>query len=315
MKRSQQEIFNILIEEFNNRNPKELNTYDEILLRRFDKSSKTINRYFKEFQAKYQSIVEVEGKRCKTYKLITPMDLISESMEHFDEIGFVFQMIQEGSPEVFKELEQYTKKDKDIYQFQTTPFEDVSDIEANQNFQRLKRNIEAREYTKIKFHYDDVIYDNLKCLKLIFMDNNWYIAYVNNTDHLKFGRISFIQRVDYGSNNGHFQPSSVVKHKSFLLDEVQNSMTLYGVPKKEAVLKALPPIAKYFKSNMKKFLASQKWLEELDDGSILISLSYTQELELLPLVQKWLPHLLIMQPNELKEAFKVKLQHSIEMYN
>ena len=94
------------------------------------------------------------------------------------------------------------------------------------------------------------------------MENNWYIAYVNSKDKLLFGRVSFIERVDYASNVGKFQPSSVSNQLEFLKN-IQNSMTLYGKEKKIAKIKALPYIAKYFDEGMKLRLSSQKFVEKI----------------------------------------------------
>jgi len=312
MKLLKQEIFKIIVDEFNKRDPKELSIYDEVLKEKLAKSPKTIQRYFEEFQAKYNSIVEVAKRKQKTYKLINPVDIMLESFDHYENIGWLFQMIQENDPIAFKDLEIYTKKDKHLYQFQTTPFEDIDDLESKQSFKRLKNIIQARDYAKLTFMYDNNTYDNLKCLKLVFMDNNWYIAYVDEEDKLKFGRISFIQRVDFATKSGHFQPSSVSKHIHFLEHSIQNSMTLYDVSKKTATIKANPNIARYFKKYMKKFLSTQKFIKEQDDGSIIFELTYTQPLEILPFVQKWLPDLVILEPQELKDEFRKKLKQALE---
>jgi len=311
MKLTKTEQYNILIEEFKKRDDRTLDIYDEALKERLKKSPKTIQRLIEEFMLKYNSVVEVKGRRRKTYKLATPMDIITEGFEHFESIGWLFQMAHDADPTMFKELEELTKKEKHIYMFKNTPFEDLSTIESNQTFQRLKRNIEAREYTKITF-YDDKEFDNLKPIKLVFVDGNWYITYVDNENLLKFGRINFIKRVDFGSKIGHFQPSSIQKHLEFLEKELQNSMTLYGAKKKTATIKTTPFIAKYFKKDMKKFLSSQKFIKEEKDGSVIFTLEYTQPLEVLPFIQKWLPDLTILEPQELKAEFKQKLQKALE---
>ena len=44
------------------------------------------------------------------------------------------------------------------------------------------------------------------------------------------------------------------------------------------------------------------------DGSVLFTLEYTQALEILPFVQKWLPDLVIVEPEELREAYIHKLR-------
>jgi predicted DNA-binding transcriptional regulator YafY len=310
MKQTKQEQYNILIEEFQKQKNRTLDIYDETLKERLGKSPKTIQRIIEDFMLTYNSVVELEGERRKTYKLITPMDIIVESYEHFEELGWLFSMAHDADPKVFGELEKYTKKDKHIYKFKNSPFEDINTIESKQSFQRLKRMIEAREYVKIKFSTNEEAFDNLKCLKLIFMDNNWYVAYVDAQNRVRLGRISFIQRVDYGTKVGHFQPSSVQEHLQFL-ENIQNSSTLYGEKAKLATIKATPNIARYFDEGMKTFLSSQKFIKKEPDGSVIFSLEYTQPLEILPLIQKWLPDLIILEPKKLQEAYVVKLQKTI----
>ncbi len=311
MKLTKEEQYKILVEEFNKRHDKTLDVYDESLRDRLGgKSPRTIQRLIGEFQAKYNSVIEVAGRRRKTYKLATPMDLITESFDHFEDLAWFFQMAHDADPEVFKALEEHTRHDKHIYKFKNTPFEDISSIESKQSFQRLKRIIEAREYAKITFLNDEDAHDNLKCLKLVFMDSNWYVAFVDTEEKLRFGRINFIEKVDYGSKTGHFQPSLVAKQMQFL-ENVQNSMTLYGEEKKVATIKATPKIARYFDKGMKIFLSSQKFKEKLDDGSVIFTLEYTQELEILPFIQKWLPDLIILEPQELKVAYVKKLEKTI----
>ena len=311
MKLTKQEQYNILIEEFKKRDDKTLDIYDNVLKERLVKSPKTIQRVIEEFMLKYNSVVEVKGRRRKTYKLATPMDVIVEGFEHFESIGWLFQMAHDADPKMFQELEEVTKKDKHIYMFKNTPFEDLSSIESSQNFQQLKKNIEAREYTKIRFFYDDKDYDNLKPIKLVFVDGNWYLAFVDCEEKLRFGRINFIKKVEYGSKTQHFQLASIQKQLLFLEKDLQNSMTLYNAEKKTAVIKATPCISKYFKKDMKKFLSTQKFIKENEDGSVIFSVDYTQTLEILPFVQKWLPDLVILEPFELKERFKEKLQKAL----
>jgi len=89
----------------------------------------------------------------------------------------------------------------------------------------------------------------------------------------------------------------------FLDNNIQNSLTLYNAEVKRATIKVTPERAKYFDKGMKKFLSSQKLKEKLDDGSIIFTLEYTQSLEILPFIQKWLPHLIILEPKELKEEY------------
>jgi predicted DNA-binding transcriptional regulator YafY len=225
-------------------------------------------------------------------------------------------MAHEGDPEVFKELEQFTNSSQHIYKFKNTPFEDIKSLEEKDIFKKLKRAIKNREYAKITFKYSDNVFDNLKCLKLLFIDNNWYLAYIGNEDKLRLGRMSFIKKVEYATKINSYQPSTVEKQIQFLDTKLQNAMTLYDTEQKIATLKASGFITRYFEEGMKKFLSSQKYQKRLDDdGSIIFTVKYTQDIEILPFIQSWMPDLTIIEPQELKNSYLQKLQEATNNLN
>jgi len=305
-----------ILEEFHKRADNTLDSYDKFLLDELSISTKQLGRWLEDI-ANYENsnIIEIKVGRKKAFKLLKPIDLFVETFENSDDIGWFFNMAHDADPEIFKELEKYTNEHKNIYKFKNTPFEDVSTLEAKETFKMLKRAVQAREYIKIKFNYEDEEHDDLKALKLIFMDNNWYIAYVDEDDLLKFGRISFIEKASYATKATQFKSNSVAKQINFLDKHLQNSMTLYGEKRKTAIIKATPNIAKYFQKDMKIFLSTQKYKKTLDDGSVIFHIDYTQELEILPFVQKWLPDLVILEPQELKDTYKTKLQETLKNHN
>lgn len=302
--------YKIILEEFNNKLDKKLTAYDEILKDRLELSPKQIDRLLKELSEEFDNISIVEGTKKKTYHLIKPIDLFVEAFDKSDEIGWLFNMAHDGNPEVFKELEQFTNESKHIYKFKNTPFEDVNSLEKKDIFKKLKRAVENREYIKLKNKFSEDVYDNLKALKLLFIDNNWYLAFIDNEDKLRLARVSFVERVDYATKMTSFQLSSVKKQMRFLDDKLQNAMTLYGVEPKIAKLKASGFIARYFDKDMKKFLSTQKFIKKLDDGSVVFSVKYTQAIEVLPLVQSWMPNLTILEPTELRDEYLKKLEEA-----
>jgi len=304
----------VIIEAFSQRNDRILDSYDELLLEKLNISPRQLGRLLEELEAEFDNIVLQKEGRKKRYKLVKPVDLFVETFKNHHQIGWLYNMAIEADPEIFKELENYTNQDKEVYKFKNTPFEDISEFESKEIFQRLKTAVQFGEYRDIKFRFEEKVRRNLKCIKLVFMDNNWYIAYVNEEDKLEFGRISFIEDVFYSKNKTSFQKSSVEKHKRFLDEEFQNSMTLYGVEKKRAVLKATPEVARYFEKGMKKFLSTQTFKKKLKDGSIIFTVDYTQELEILPFVQKWLPDVIVLEPEELKEIYRNKLKKALDMH-
>jgi hypothetical protein len=304
--------YKIILEEFEKRLDKTLTGYDEVLKEQLNLSPKQIDRLIEELSDEFDNIIRIEGTKKKTYKLVKPIDLFIEAFDKADEIGWIFNMAHDGDPEVFKELEQFTNESKHIYKFKNTPFEDIKSLEEKDIFKKLKRAVENREYAKIKFKYNENEIDNLKCLKLLFIDNNWYLASVDTADILRLSRIAFIEQVNYATKINSFQQSSVEKQIYFLDNELQSAMTLYGVKTKTATLKASGFITRYFEDDMKKFLSTQRFVKKEEDGSVVFTIEYTQDMEILPFIQSWMPNITILEPQELKESYKLKLQASLD---
>ena len=303
-----------ILDEFHKRPYNTLDAYDTALLEECGLSSKQMGRLIEEIANELDTIEPIKIGRKKAYKLIKPLDLFVETFKNSNDISWIFNMAHEGDPEVFKELEHFTKNTKHVFQFKNTPFEDTASLEEKVIFKTLKRAVKNREYVKITFKGDKEGQNNLKCLKLIFMEGNWYLAYVNTQDILRFGRISFMEKVEYASKVESFQPTSVKKQMEFLKN-IQNSMTLYNKPKKIAKLKASSFAAKYFHEDMKPFLSSQKFEKILDDGSVIFTVEYTQPMEVMPFIQSWLPNITILEPQELKEKYIERLNQIISNHN
>jgi len=280
---------------------KELSAYDLEINETLNLSPKQIDRLLKDIVESFDSVVMLKKNKKNIYKLIKPIDLL-ENINQYENISWVFEMIKEGQISI-PELQ---KIKTDIYFFKSSPFEDVNF--NNDIFKKLIRCIKYKEYAKITFFNETK--DNLKCLKLIFMENNWYLAYVEN-DELKFSRIVFIKNVEYASKINSFQKKGVQKYLNFIEKNLQNSMTLFGIKPKEAILKANQNIAHYFRKDMKKFFDSQKFIEE-KDGEVYFSIKYTQNIEILPFIKKWLPDLEIISPKELKDNLKKELILALE---
>jgi len=305
------EKYMTVIEAFTQKPDRILTAHDPILTERLKLSTRQIDRILKELEAAFDAIVRIEKTRPIQYKLTKPIDLLEKAFENSDELGWLYELVKEKDPEVFAKLGDYSKHTDHIYQFQNTPFEDLERIETKQTFERLKSAVRNREYRNLFFH-DGKKFEDVKCLKLLFLEGNWYIAFVISEDKLKLGRISFIKEVRYSQKTSSFQPKSVTKHLRFLKEELQNPFTLFGHEKKKATLKALPSIAHYFEEGMKPFLSSQQFIRKEKDDSVVFEVTYTQPLEILPLIQKWMPDLIILKPQSLQNHYVEKLQQTIQ---
>lgn len=94
-----------------------------------------------------------------------------------------------------------------------------------------------------------------------------------------------------------------------LLDFVENIQTpfaKYEEDYKEKLIKVLIEVDKskvlFFEN--KKFLPSQKIIDRLENGNLLLSFLVTQELEIEELIKKWLPYLKVIEPLSLDEKIK-----------
>ena len=293
---------------------KEIDAYDKELLDEFECSSKTLSRYLENIETLYPHIIKIKKGKKSSWKLISVSDIFEEFVNNSYDLYTLFEMAREFDPEIFKELEKGTLKklaSKDsTFLFKNPIMETIDSQNIKEIFKTLKDAVKNREYIDIIYNYEDKeLYKNAKPLKLVFIDNNWYIAIVSE-DEFKFLRLSFIKSVQKSKDKKRFSTTHLNKYLNFLKD-AQNSLSFIDKEPKIATIKANANIAKYFKKGMKKFLPSQKFIKELDDGSVLFTVEYTQDLEVLPLIQKWLPDLIIESPKELKDAFKAKLEKAL----
>jgi predicted DNA-binding transcriptional regulator YafY len=292
-----------------------VSAYDEEILEITQKSIKRTGDLLEEISSYFQEAVEKKtiNKRFY-YKLLQSEDVIFKILINSEDISWIINdVLINANKDIIKQLDEYTKKrvkkiakdNENIFLFKNSIMETPSNME---NFKRLKFAIKEREYRNID--YFDGFYENVKPLKLVFMDNNWYLAGIYD-EKLRFFRISFINEVKYSDKNNFFI-KNIDKYMKFLEKDLQNSLTLFGVEKKESIIKASVKVAKYFDKDMKKFLPSQKFIRKNSDGSVEFSLQYTQSLEILPFIKRWLPDLEIISPAELKNEFKEDLKKALE---
>lgn len=259
--------------------------------------------------------------RANVWKLLNK-DIITRKISEVNDLQSAIDFSQDGfdedTIEFLKKL--FISNSKTILgKFAIS--ENINDKKMHNIYDELSQAIKQRYYLIIHFLYEDACYE-VKPIRLVFMDNNWYIAFEykdNNNNKFRFARLSFIKNIEYlkdskYSNKNTFQEKDLSKYIDFV-DNAQNSMSLYDTKRHTAKIKATPQIAKYFEKNMKKFLNSQKFEKKQDDGSIIFTIRYTQELEILPFIQKWMPQLIILEPKELAQSYIQKLQDAIRNLN
>ncbi|NNG99850.1 WYL domain-containing protein [Acinetobacter sp. ANC 5414] len=132
--------------------------------------------------------------------------------------------------------------------------------------------------------------------RLIHHHGSWYLAAVRK-DKLRTYRISHIQLTHSTHEYSHFIPDlNIVK-----LVEDDESIW-FGLDKKEIVLSIDSQVAFYFKQ--RSILPEQEIVKELNDGGLLVSSKINHNMQLLPLIRFWIPHLKIVNPVGLQEQIE-----------
>jgi len=126
------------------------------------------------------------------------------------------QIAYEHNPKLLKDerdrFEKILKENSIAYLFISTPFEDLKNDNLKKVFNNLKTAVLNKEYRNIKFY--DKLYEEVKCLKLVFINNNWYLAGEIEKEEFKFFRLSFIKEVSYSKKIA-FNPSVLDRYRDF----------------------------------------------------------------------------------------------------
>ncbi|MCT7646416.1 WYL domain-containing protein [Aliarcobacter butzleri] len=203
-------------------------------------------------------------------------------------------------------LESEIKKSKDCYEFISKPFE--SKKGDDELLKDLENAIHNKRYVKIiykKATSEDIYL--LKPYKIVFMNENFYLASENPDERFKFTmlRLAQIKSVELQKEQFHHNPDikEFIKH-------LQTPFPSYKPQFREHLIKVIVQVdkekVKYFK--LKKYLPSQNIDKENEDGSIIVSFWVTQEREMEEIVKKWIPNMKVIEPLSLKEKIEAELK-------
>lgn len=208
-------------------------------------------------------------------------------------------------------LESEIKKSKDCYEFISKPFESKKGDEKL--LKDLESSIHFKRYINVvyKFINGEVTY-KLKPYKIVFLNENFYLACENPDERYKFTilRLVQIKSIELLKEQFHQNPEI-----SDFIKSIQTPFPYYQTEfrkhLKNIVIKVDKEKVKYFK--LKKYLSSQVIEEELDDGSILVSYKVTQEREVEEIVKKWIPYVKVVEPLSLKNKIEKELKQYLNL--
>jgi predicted DNA-binding transcriptional regulator YafY len=310
----------------------ELYAQHEELLEVLGVSERTLDRYLKDIYENYEKILVVEKlkkefseRKVTVYRVADRKKDVSKVlrffMENSNDLGWVLQMINENDPSFLNDLDEHErfelehniKEDEGIFLFRSTPFENLEDSDKKNIFSQLRKAVKNHEYRTLIYDKNGLeTLKDVKCLKLIYMNNNWYLAVENEDKRFRMLRLSFVEEVKYASSGKTTFQSSRVDVYNDYFSSLQNAMTLVGKHFEKAVLKVSPRVALYFGEKMKPFFPSQEYMHTEEDGSVVFSIEYTQPLEILPFIKQWQPDMHIVSPDNLKKQLVRELHQSLQ---
>lgn len=288
----------------------------------YGKSEKTIRRdldVIKEYFPESFELIKGE-KGC--YKAITKesfdkfitkdaISLMSQTFNFAQKYNLLDNMDITDSDK--KILNDKIEKSKDCYLFISKPFE------STKNDENLLKDIEnsiiRKRYVTLKYKVNDV--ENtyiIKPYKIVFMKENLYLSCENTIEDFYFTnfRISNITSYKLDSKTFHINPDIV----SFI-NQIQTPFSRYTPNFRNNLIEVIVEVDKtksrFFEK--KKFLPSQKILDKSEEGSLMLSFTVTQELEIEELIKSWIPNIKVISPISLKEKIKNDINKYAELIN
>ncbi len=224
---------------------------------------------------------------------LMPTDSDTKSFREFFEFLILFDdgILEHIATDKQSYIDKLKKETKSIYHIHTQPIEKPS----TEYMSLLKKAIKHKQYISVKF--DDTLLKHIQPHRIVFAEGNWYLATFEPNcelnDGFKFLRINRIKGVEIDSSSYH----SNLDVESHILG-FQSLFDNYKKPKYRVEILVSSQQAKYFRD--KKWLKSQKILSD-DSKGLLIEYQINNDMEILPLVKKWLPDIEIISPKKLRD--------------
>ena len=214
-----------------------------------------------------------------------------------------FASIQDLFPKLDRELFQRTLTDT----IQVKGFQYESIKHRQGEFKQLQQAV--KNHKKIAFTYQKpgqtATHRTLEPYVLLNKKGIWYLIGLEEGKQKTFcfSQMSFIETLEET-----FNPDT-----HFLNEIEQNDSIYHGNQLSEVIIKVDEKVAHYF--TRRNLFPNQEIIRRLENGELLIYCKNIHELEIIPLVQYWIPHLTIISPSELQEKMTKTLQQYLTSLN
>ncbi|RDE82866.1 WYL domain-containing protein [Haemophilus parahaemolyticus] len=264
---------------------------------KFGMSLRTLQRDFNE----RLDFLDWEEKGPRYYKINrTKSGLLNQQdIERFA----LFASISDLFPKIDREF--YQEKLTESVQVKGVQYEDISQLKKE--FDLLKKAID--DHKMIDFNYTKSGQKEGKFYKiapysLINKNGVWYLI---GTDEGRKKTFCFTQMRMLKKLNETFEPN-----QQFIEEIKTNDSISHGNQLSEVVIKVSSFAASFFLR--RNLLPNQTLVHKTENGELILSCANVNELDIVPIVQYWIPHLTIVSPTELQSKMLEKLKIYIEGY-
>jgi predicted DNA-binding transcriptional regulator YafY len=269
------------------------------LAEHYEVSDRSIQRDFKIILEVFDDFLIKDGECYKGYKKVLLDELLQGSeLMMLSNIVNVFDITDTKSL-VSSETKKLIQNSMNVYAFKSKPFEILKQTDE---LRKLEQAIRQNKEIVLVYERENEIFNFIvNPYKIIFLNENFYLVAKDiNDDNILRLRIALIKSVTLSSKTFYPEPK-IIDH----INTLQTPWKQFN--KKDITIKLLVKhrVAHYFL--LKKYLPSQKVLQEYDNGDIEVAYQVTNFKEIEELIIKWIPKIEIIEPKELQSFIKKEL--------
>ena len=168
---------------------------------------------------------------------------------------------------------------------------------------QIKNAIESKNVIKCLYTGKD---REVYPLKILNLEGYWYlIIYEPKDEKIKTFHLNTIKVTEV--------LDKTYIYNAELVDTFDNAITAYFKPENEPIAVQLfldKHVSRFFKR--KKLSTTQRILKEYDDNSMEIELIITDFMEIIPTIQRYIPYIQVIEPNELKLEVKMNIENYLK---
>lgn len=264
-------------------------------------SDRTVRRYIEDLSTLFEFPIEFKNKKWHIADFI--IDVRSYDADELVIINELFQKIEKSNIALYeKAIDLFNVLNEKVSHtiYKQSSVEDIVSTCKNE-FYIVKNAIENTQEIKFSFFYDDNV-KHVQPLKIANLEKYWYLLCFDINEN-RFSKYHF-----KGVKNIQVLNTKFDINKHNYLDKLEYAINAYfNIIETNKVILKLSREAKKVLSRKKLNPSQEIYKNENDEYILTIIVSDLREIS--PIVQQWIPHIQVIQPEELKGVIRENLQN------